>query len=84
LQNPTLVFGDPKIGDHIFFARGATNPLVLRPVVDDQGFSEVKETHRISTLYKFIGGSYVHGIMDGEVLDMIDGMTVREESVCLV
>lgn len=52
--------------------------------MDDQGFSEVKETHRISTFYKFIGGSYAHGIMDGEVLDMIDGMTVREEGVCLV
>jgi hypothetical protein len=61
--------------DHIFVAISATNPFVFRPVADDKSFSEIKI--EISTFYQFIVGSYVHGIMGGEVLDIIDGTTVR-------
>jgi hypothetical protein len=46
--------------------------------------SHVCDYQQISTLYQFIGGSYVYGIMDGEVLDVIDGTVMREESVCLI
>ena len=77
-----LVLGDAAVGDHVFVAHDATNPFILRPTVDDESFDGVRERRGISTFYNFVGGSYVHGIMDGEVLNMIDGVTVREEK-CL-
>jgi hypothetical protein len=81
-----LVLGNARVGDGIFVARGATNPFVLRPAVADETYDAVQKASGESTLYNFIGGSYVHGIMDGEVLEMIDevGTGVREETVFLI
>ena len=81
-----LVLGEAQVGDRVFVARGATNPFVLRPAVADKTYDEVKEANGVSTLYRFVGGSCVHGIMDGEVLEMIGkaAKDVKEETVLLV
>ena len=82
-----VVVGDLQRGDRIFVARGASIPLILR------GPSRFRKNGYIcdscdgmtgSSCYTFVGGSYVDGIMDGEVLDMIDDQRLREEDVLLV
>ena len=50
-------------GDVVAILDGAKTPMVLRPVEDDP-----KE----DALYLPIGGAYVHGFMDGEVLNCGD------------
>jgi len=81
-----LVLGKAQVGDRIFVARGATNPFVLRPTSADETYDAVRKASGVTTLYNFIGGSYIHGIMDGEVLEMIGktGQGVVEETVLLI
>jgi hypothetical protein len=81
-----LVLGKAQIGDRIFVARGATNPFVLRPALANETYDAVRRVGGVETLYHFVGGSYIHGIMDGEVLDMIGeiGKGVKEETVLLI
>ena len=81
-----LVLGDLQVGDRIFVARGATNPFVLRPAVADESYNAVKKANRVATLHRFVGGSYIHGIMDGEVQEMIGKIWkgVKEERVLLI
>jgi hypothetical protein len=81
-----LVLEKAQIGDRIFVARGATNPFVLRPAEADETYDAVREVSGVETMYHFVGGSYIHGIMDGEILEMIDeiGKGVKEETVLLV
>ncbi|MDI1491235.1 MAG: hypothetical protein OHK93_002442 [Ramalina farinacea] len=82
-----VVVGDIKRGDRIFVARGASIPLILR------GPSKIRKNDFIcdscddmigSSCYTFVGGSYVDGIMDGEVLDMTSDGRLREETVFLM
>jgi hypothetical protein len=73
-----------EVGDHVFIARGATYPLILRPTTHDEPFKATKTALGISTFYKLVGGAYVDGIMDGEVVEMIDGVTIKEEAVHLI
>jgi hypothetical protein len=81
-----FVLGEVQVGDRIFVARGATNPFVLRPTVADKTYDAVKKANRVKTLYRFVGGSYVHGIMDGEVLERVGKFWkgVKEERVLLI
>ncbi|MCJ1454173.1 hypothetical protein MMC28_004524 [Mycoblastus sanguinarius] len=79
-----LVLGEAKPGDDIFVARGSTNPLVLRPRKANETYGEVKKEYDIRTFYRFVGASYVHGIMDGEVVATMDKAEGREESVFLI
>lgn len=73
-----------KVGDRIYIARGASVPLVIRPTAGDKTYADVKSELGVPTFYKFVGGSYVDGIMDGEVLEMIDGVNLKEETVYLI
>ena len=81
------VVGDLQPGDRIFVAHGASIPLILR------GPSKIRENDYIcnscddmigSSCYTFVGGSYVDGIMDGEVLKMINDGKLKEETVFLM
>jgi hypothetical protein len=76
-----MVLGDVEVGDCVFAVRGVTMPFFLRPTTPDDSYSGVKERLGIKRFYKFVGGSYVHGIMDGEVFNMVDGTTLREECI---
>ncbi len=49
------VRNDAEVGDVLFIANGAETPYVLRPTDDGR--------------YRFGNNCYVHGFMDGEVLD---------------
>ena len=70
--NIALVLGDLNPGDFVFIATGATNPFILRPGKGGESLERQKRTHGVSTFYEFIGGVYVHGIMDGEVLSIAE------------
>ncbi len=54
-QQFCLVRNDAEVGDVLFIANGAETPYVLRPTDDGR--------------YRFGNNCYVHGFMDGEVLD---------------
>jgi hypothetical protein len=43
-----------EVGDQVAILADAEAPFVLRPCEDDK--------------YKFVSGSYIHGIMDGEFI----------------
>ena len=66
--NIALVLGDVDPGDLVYVAKGATNPFILRPTKGGRSLERQKRRHGISTFYQFVGGAYVHGIMDGEAL----------------
>jgi hypothetical protein len=59
---------DTMLGDSVYIFTGGALPFILRPVV---GFQ---------SKYKVIGGCYIHGIMDGEV---VRSDKWREEDVTL-
>lgn len=54
-------------GDQIVLIHGATIPFVTRPA--GQLF-RLEETTNLVTCYRLVGDAYVHGIMDGEALDL--------------
>ena len=67
-----------RLGIKLLVRRGASFPVVLKPTVADETFDSVRSAS-IKTFYRFVGGAYVDGIMDGEVMDMIDdGVCVEE------
>jgi hypothetical protein len=61
-----------EVGDRIFVARGSGSPFILRPIDDDANFQHLKREFKISTFYRFLGATYVHGIMDGEVTEKLN------------
>ena len=79
-----LVMGDAEPGDRIFVARGASCPFILRPIVADATYEPAKERNKISTFYKLVGGAYVDGIMDGEVVAKIDSGELKQEAMFLI
>lgn len=79
-----LVLGDPQAGDRIFVAKGASFPLILRSVKAETAGNEPKKECSRVAMFELVGGSYVHGIMDGEVREMMDLGQIPEETVFLV
>ncbi|KAK3178947.1 hypothetical protein OEA41_001085 [Lepraria neglecta] len=71
-------------GDRVFVARGSTGPLILRPASADETYDATRKKHSISTFYELVGGCYVQGIVDGEVVEMMGKGDVQEETVFLV
>ncbi|KAM0345998.1 hypothetical protein ACHAPU_006052 [Fusarium lateritium] len=51
----TLFYKDARPGDSIWIFKGCRLPVVLRPCVSHPG------------TFEFVGGGYVHGLMNGEV-----------------
>ena len=70
--NIALVLGDVNPGDFVLIAKGATNPFILWPGKGGESLERQKRMHKVSTFYQFVGGAYVHGIMDGEVLSIAE------------
>ena len=79
-----VVQGNAKAGDDIFIARGATLPFIIRAVESDKITDAVRRAHDNSRLYIFVGGSYVHGSMDGQILEEREAKGIPDETVVLV
>lgn len=76
--------GDVEAGDFMFVALGATIPFIIRPMSNDESFNDAKKSLDISTFYKFVGGAYVHGIMDGELSRIMDDAQFAPETIYLI
>lgn len=68
-----LVNGDPEQGDLVFVAEGASLPLVIRPVNRSFAIGDAKNKNEINTNFEFVGGAYIHGLMDGELVERQEG-----------
>lgn len=79
-----LALGNSSPGDRVFVARGSMGPLILRPASADETFDDTRKKHSISTSYELVGGCYVQGIIDGEMVDMMEKGDVQEETVFLI
>ncbi|KAG8533512.1 uncharacterized protein KY384_002298 [Bacidia gigantensis] len=80
-----------EIGDRVFVARGSYHPFIVRPAMgvelsDDVSFGEKANDSNDSgtELYELVSSAYVHGIMDGEVIQMIQEGKIQEEEICFV
>lgn len=63
---------NPRPEDEVWILSGGRVPFVLRPYLDNSG-------HTGS--YALVGDCYVHGIMDGEAAEALDG---EAEDVCII
>jgi hypothetical protein len=54
-----MAVSNARHGDLIVIAFGSSVPLILRPAIQDN-------------TYIFVGESYIHGVMDGEAIDMLE------------
>lgn len=79
-----VVYGNVQVGDDIFIARGAALPFIIRAVKNNGSTDAVGSTHNTSRLYSFVGGSYVHGSMDGQILEEREAKGIPDETVVLV
>ena len=79
-----LVLGNSSPGDRVFVARGSMGPLILRPASADETYDNTRKKHSSSTFYELAGGCYVQGIMNGEVVEMMEKGDVQEETVFFI
>ncbi len=63
--------GNLHEGDRVWVVRGAHTPLVLRQVAEEETF-------------RFVGDCYLHGCMEGEMLDEKWGLESKFRRVTLV
>ena len=76
-----------KLGNMVFVARGCSCAMILRPASPENAhgvLSEGLDGGIVPQVCEFISGAYVHGIMDGEVREMMDKGIIEEEKVWLV
>ena len=73
-----LVPSETVVGDRICVLSGGRTPFVLRPHLrrDDADGAESLE-------YTFVGDAYVHGLMDGEAIDMVESGTLEMQTLIL-
>lgn len=68
----TLFFGlapeGSREGDQIWVINGGRKPVILRPVAGAHEHSG-RETNDNGLVFTFIGDSYVHGLMNGELVE---------------
>lgn len=85
-HHDAIIAGEVRLRDLVFVVRGVTQPLVLRPAAADSTYDEFKTSHNISTFYELVGGAYIHGMMDGEVLEMAKNPAsgISEETIYLI
>ena len=90
--NIAVAIGQARVGDLIYVVRGATNPFIPPPASLAKISGIVGSASPNPKFYEFVGGAYIHGIMDGEVLSMIgkknksldQGSVLQEEVICLI
>jgi hypothetical protein len=70
-----LVPSVAKLGDIICIGRGLSVPVIIR---------EVQKEPCESALYTLVGPSYIHGIMDGELVPAIEAGTLHEQLIKVV
>ena len=61
---PCLVPETTELGDRIVVFMGLPIPFILRPSTPDLSGEELRHQH-----YKLVGSAYVHGVMDGELIN---------------
>jgi hypothetical protein len=83
-NSAAIVQGNVKVGDDIFIARGATLPLIIRAVPSDESTNIADSAVDPLRFYRFIGGSYIHGSMDGQILDEREAEGIADETVFLI
>lgn len=71
-----LVAEEAEVGDRVAVVIGASMPLILRPAPENQLANRDEEQPEE---FRLIGHGYIHGLMDGEGLDMteIEEIVVR-------
>jgi hypothetical protein len=74
-----LTLGSVKLGDRISIVSGASLPLLLR--YEGQHFRGWKAPTSVDGWHTLAGASYVHGIMDGEVMKTAES---KDETIFLV
>jgi len=74
-----LTMGPVKRDDRLYVVSGATVPLLLRN--EGQNFRRWWAPAAVNGWHTLVGASYVHGIMDGEVMKMAE---FKEERIFLV
>ena len=79
-----LVLGNSSPDDRVFVARGSTGPIFLRPASADETYDDTRKKHSISTFHELAGGCYIEGIMDVEVVEMMERGDVQEETIFLI
>ncbi|KAI0868813.1 HET-domain-containing protein [Hypoxylon argillaceum] len=67
-----------EVGDHICVLASGRAPLIVRPVQQNDGQTNSR------LVYRLLGDSYVHGLMDGEVLKLVDDGILNVEDFELV
>ena len=65
-----------QAGDQVYLLKGGRVPFVLRPVEPESGVGGDGEA---TAKYRFIGECYVHGIMDGQALEIVGENPTREK-----
>jgi hypothetical protein len=78
-----LVYGDTSPGDILFIARGASVPLVIRPTSPHSRLGGFIRGRSIIEEFAFVGGAYIYGAMDGQLIPEIDRMG-GEQSIRLI
>jgi hypothetical protein len=78
-----LVHGDTEPGDVLFIARGVSVLLIIR-LMDPSFRLGKRRADDPDPEFTFVGGAYVAGVMDGEVVQEMDKMNFKDESIRLV
>ena len=73
-----LVPSTSIIGDRVCVLAGGRTPYVLCPSHKKTG-EDVSNSHE----YTFVGDAYVHGLMDGEALDMVEKGSLQMQILIL-
>ena len=73
-----LVPSTTVVGDRICVLSGGKVPFVLRPHREQ---SQDDNSHSLE--YTFIGDAYVHGLMDGEAMDMVEKGVLELQNLIL-
>ena len=71
-----ISLGEPRAGDRIFVARGATCPLVLRPVFSSRRTTDRtghKSTRKRDVIKRLFGGRKTEALFNGDRYTLIGG-----------
>ncbi|TVY42784.1 Heterokaryon incompatibility protein 6,OR allele [Lachnellula subtilissima] len=78
-------FGPEKceVGDIVVVLAGGNVPYIIRPVPSTDGFWAASKLCA-RTCYRMLGDLYVHGIMDGEVLELGDESARKWQEIVFI
>lgn len=83
-----LVYGGAQKGDHVFLAKGASLPLIIRPIKPPrQGFLRTKgeeKKKKEEQEYVLVCSAFIYEYMDGEPFKELEGSDRPRDKVILV